>query len=81
MPGPEKHLNIGAIIFPGIDQADLTGPFEVLSRLPNSTFHVLGKDATSVRDIMGLILTPTMTFAQALPLDLLIVPGGWDKRR
>jgi cyclohexyl-isocyanide hydratase len=79
MPGPEKHLNIGAIVFPGIDQADLTGPFEVLSRLPNSTFHVLGKDTTPIRDLMGLILTPTMTFAQAPPLDLLIVPGGWGQ--
>lgn len=76
MRGAEKHLNIGAIIFPGIDQADLTGPFAVLSRLPNSTFHVLAKEAKPIRDLNGLILTPDKTLAAAPPLDLLIVPGG-----
>jgi cyclohexyl-isocyanide hydratase len=76
MHDSEKHLNIGAIIFPGIDQADLTGPFAVLSRLPNSTFHVLGKEAKPIRDLNGLILTPDKRFAEAPSLDLLIVPGG-----
>jgi len=79
MPDSKEHLHIGAIIFPGIDQADLTGPFEVLSRLPNSTFHLLWKDTTPIRDVMGLILTPTGTFADAPAFDLLIVPGGWGQ--
>src|SRR5437016_130840 len=51
----EGHLNIGAMIFPEIDQLDFTGPFEVLSRLPNSTFHILWKERVPVRDIRGLI--------------------------
>jgi cyclohexyl-isocyanide hydratase len=37
MTAQKKHLEIGAITFPGIDQADLTGSFEVLSWIPNST--------------------------------------------
>jgi cyclohexyl-isocyanide hydratase len=37
----DAHLNLGAILFPDLDQADFTGPFEVFSRLPNSTFHIL----------------------------------------
>ena len=32
------HLHLGGIVFPELDQADFTGPFEVLSRIPNSTF-------------------------------------------
>jgi hypothetical protein len=52
----ETHLNIGAIIFPGLDQTDFTVPFEVLSRLPNSTFHILWKEKVPVRDVKGLIL-------------------------
>lgn len=43
MPDSDRHLHIGAIVNPQVDQADLTGPFEVLSRLPDSTFHILGK--------------------------------------
>lgn len=70
------HLHIGAIIFPDIDQIDFTGPFEMLSRLPNSTFHVLWKDTTPLKDNKGLVLTPATTFADAPPLNLLVVPGG-----
>jgi cyclohexyl-isocyanide hydratase len=51
MPESEKHLEIGAVVFPEIDQADLTGPFEVLSKLPNSTFVVLAEETTPVRDM------------------------------
>jgi len=39
------RLQIGAVLFPRMDQADFTGPFEVLCRLPNSQFHVLGEAA------------------------------------
>jgi cyclohexyl-isocyanide hydratase len=72
----ERQLEIGAIIFPGMDQFDFTGPFEVLSRLPHSTFHILGKDRAPVRDAKGLILTPEKTYEESPPLDVLLVPGG-----
>lgn len=78
-PGPEKRLTVGAIVFPGIDQMDLTGPFEVLSALPDVTFHLLWKEITPVRDMKGLILTPDRTFDQSPFLDLLLVPGGWGQ--
>ncbi|MBV9386510.1 MAG: DJ-1/PfpI family protein [Chroococcidiopsidaceae cyanobacterium CP_BM_ER_R8_30] len=75
----EIHLNIGAIIFPNLDQTDFTAPFEVLSRLPNSTFHILWKEKTPVKDVKGLILTPEKTLSQSPPLDLLLVPGGYGQ--
>ena len=75
-PPPGQHLHIGALIFPQIDQLDFTGTFEVLSKLPNSTFHILAKDLAPVRDIGGLLLTPETTLADAPQLDLLVVPGG-----
>ena len=70
------HLKIGIIIFPRMDQIDFTGPFEVLSRVPNATIHVLAKEKAPIRDIKGLILTPEMTLDEAPPLDVLVVPGG-----
>jgi cyclohexyl-isocyanide hydratase len=75
----EEHLNIGAIVFPRMDQIDFTGPFEVLSRIPNSKFHVLWKEKIPIRDLNGLIITPEKSFAEAPPLDLLIVPGGFGQ--
>jgi cyclohexyl-isocyanide hydratase len=47
------HLEIGSLLFEGVDQIDLTGPFEVLSRIPNSTYRIYGKTAASVRDVRG----------------------------
>ena len=71
-----NHLHLGAIIFPQIDQTDFTGPFEILSRIPDSTFHIIWKEKAPVRDIRGLVLTPEETFAEAPQLDVLLVPGG-----
>jgi len=76
MLAPEHHLHIGAFIFPALDQMDFTGPFEVLSRTPNSTFHIFGKTTEPVRDARGLVLTPEKGFDEVPDLDVLIVPGG-----
>jgi cyclohexyl-isocyanide hydratase len=73
------HLHIGSLVFEGIDQIDLTGPFEVLSRIPNSTYRIYGKTAAPVRDLKGLRLTPDAALADAPPLDVLHVPGGFGQ--
>jgi cyclohexyl-isocyanide hydratase len=71
-----KPLTVGSLIFPGIDQTDFTAPFEVFTRMPATTVHVLWKELAPVRDIKGLILTPETRLADAPPLDILHVPGG-----
>jgi cyclohexyl-isocyanide hydratase len=42
---PDTHLQIGSLLFEGLDQIDLTGPFEVLSRIPNSTHRLYGSNS------------------------------------
>jgi len=76
----EGHLTIGCLIFPRMDQIDFTGPFEVLSRIPDATVHVVAKTLSPIRDIQGLILTPEISIAQAPRLDVLLVPGGYGQR-
>jgi cyclohexyl-isocyanide hydratase len=73
---PHTSLQIGGLVFPQMDQMDFTGPFEVLSLIPNSCFHTIGKDLAPVRDGRGLMLTPDTTLAMAPDLDVLLVPGG-----
>jgi cyclohexyl-isocyanide hydratase len=75
----DTHLHIGSLLFEGMDQIDLTGPFEVLSRIPNSTYRIYGKTAAPVRDIKGLRLAPDATLDEAPPLDVLHVPGGYGQ--
>jgi cyclohexyl-isocyanide hydratase len=71
----DTHLLIGSLMFDDMDQIDLTGPFEVLSRVPNSTYRIYAR-TSPVRDLNGLRLTADGTLAEAPPLDILHVPGG-----
>src|SRR5271165_2945808 len=75
----DTRLQIGSLLFEGLDQIDLTGPFEILSRIPNSTYRVFAKTAEPVRDIRGLRLTPDAALADAPSLDVLHVPGGFGQ--
>lgn len=76
MIAPDTPLAIGSLLFEGVDQLDLTGPLEVLSRLPNATHRVYAKSAGPVRDVRGLRLLADAPLADAPPLDVLHVPGG-----
>ena len=76
MIAPDIHLQIGCLLFPDLDQIDLTGPFEVLSRLPNASCRIFGMTPGTVRDVNGLRLTPDAVLAEAPALDVLLVPGG-----
>jgi len=72
----DQPLQIGSLLFEGLDQIDLTGPFEVLVRIPNSTYRIYGISAEPVRDVKGLRLFPDATLDQAPQLDVLHIPGG-----
>ena len=75
----DTHLEIGSLLFEGLDQIDLTGPFEVLSRIPNATYRLYGKTIEPIRDLKGLRLTPDATLSDAPQLDVLHVPGGFGQ--
>ena len=79
MIADEVHLQIGLLAFDGLDQIDLTGPFEVLARLPNATTRIYAKSHAPVQDVRGLRLMPDATLADAPQLDVLHVPGGYGQ--
>jgi cyclohexyl-isocyanide hydratase len=60
-----------------MDQIDFTGPFEVLSRIPDTTVQIIGKELSPVRDVKGLRLSPEMSVAKAGLFDVLLVPGAY----
>ena len=72
-------LEIGSLVFDGMDQIDLTGPFEVLSRIPNSRYRLYGTGVEAVRDIAGLRLMPDAVLTAAPVLDVLHIPGGFGQ--
>ena len=75
IPG-DTPLEIGSLLFEGLDQIDLTGPFEVFARIPNATCRLYGLTAAPVEDAAGLQLTPDGSLLDAPQLDVLHIPGG-----
>ncbi len=69
-------LRFGLLLFPRLTQLDMTGPFEVLSRIPGGQVHLVWKTRDPVRSDTGLAMLPDMTFAECPQLDVVCVPGG-----
>ncbi|MTJ82421.1 MAG: DJ-1/PfpI family protein [Telmatospirillum sp.] len=76
MSGEITVPSIGFLLFPGVTQLDLAGPYEVFSRIPGGQVHLLWKTMEPVRSDRGMIILPTGTLADAPRLDLICVPGG-----
>ncbi|MBC7890760.1 MAG: DUF952 domain-containing protein [Sphingobacteriaceae bacterium] len=72
-----QPLSVGIVLFPHLTQLDFTGPYDVLARIPDVTIHLVAHALDPVPNERGpLRFYPTTTFAEAPPLDLLLVPGG-----
>jgi cyclohexyl-isocyanide hydratase len=69
-------LHIGFLVFPGVQQLDLTGPHDVFASVPGATVHLVGETLDPVKASSGLLLTPTITYSNCPQLDVLCVPGG-----
>ena len=67
---------IGMLIFPRLTQLDMTGPYEVLARLPNTKVHLVAHSKAPVKTDRGMEIVPTVTFADCPQFDLVMVPGG-----
>src|SRR5881394_1588787 len=69
-------FHIGLLVFPDITQLDMTGPYEVFIRLPDTKVHLVWKSRDPITAGGGMQLVPTTTFAECPQLDLICVPGG-----
>ncbi|MBB3693548.1 DJ-1/PfpI family protein [Sphingomonas sp. BK580] len=69
-------MRIGFLVYAGVDQLDVTGPFEVLSKLPGARCGLYAPEGGQVRDLAGLVLTADAAISEAPQLDVLVVPGG-----
>ena len=72
----DAPLQIGLLLFPRLTQLDMTGPFEVFARLPNTKVHLIWKTREPVTSDVGLQILPTTTLAECPDLDVVCVPGG-----
>jgi cyclohexyl-isocyanide hydratase len=75
-PGTKRPRLVGMLLFPRMTQLDLTGPYEVLARLPDTAVHLVARDRQPVITDRGLAIVPTMRFDECPQLDVIMVPGG-----
>ena len=89
-----ERWNVGILIFDEVEVLDFAGPFEVFSRTrlepgvesrrsdASAPFRVFTVAVTTapVTATGGLVVTPHYSFANAPPIDLLVVPGGFGTR-
>jgi cyclohexyl-isocyanide hydratase len=71
-----REIRINMILFAGLTQLDLTGPHEVLVRMPGARIELVGESLAPVVSARGLAIVPTATRQSVAPADLLVVPGG-----
>ncbi|WP_341963875.1 DJ-1/PfpI family protein [Pseudomonas sp. RC10] len=69
-------LHIGLLVFPKVQQLDLTGPYDVFASLPGVTVHLVWKNLDPLLSSTGLGLIPTQTYENCPDLDVICVPGG-----
>ena len=69
-------IHVGMLLLPNLTQLDLTGPFEVLTRVPNARVHLAWKTLEPVVADSGMRIVPSTTLADCAELDVVFVPGG-----
>ncbi|MCA9781559.1 MAG: DJ-1/PfpI family protein [Candidatus Eremiobacteraeota bacterium] len=70
-------MQVAFVLFPNLTQLDLTGPLQILHRLPGATIHLAAASREPVPSDCGLSLVPTCTFEEVSKVDLLCIPGGF----
>lgn len=67
---------IGMLLFPRLTQLDMTGPYEVLARLPDTVVDLVSRTLDPVTTDRGMQIVPSVTYETCPPLDIVMVPGG-----
>jgi transcriptional regulator GlxA family with amidase domain len=82
-----KTRNVGILIFDDVEVLDFSGPFEVFAVagrqiVPGAfTVFTIGRSLDPVTARNGLSVNPRATMADAPPVDLLLIPGGYGTRQ
>jgi cyclohexyl-isocyanide hydratase len=72
----QPMTHIAFLLFPGLTQLDMTGPAQVLSRMPGAKLDLVWANTDPVMTDAGFAIVPTATFADVPRADILCIPGG-----
>jgi cyclohexyl-isocyanide hydratase len=69
-------MRVGIALFPRLTQLDMTGPFEVFARMPETDVDVIARTLDPVVTDRGLTIMPTATLSDGTRYDVFVMPGG-----
>lgn len=73
----QKSIEIAILLYEGMTALDAIGPYEVLSRLPNSTIKLVAqKTGLIYTDTRYLALNAAFSLSEVPTPDVLLLPGG-----
>ena len=72
----KKKLQVGIVLYPGFEMLDVYGPLQMWAYVPDFDVHLLAEKAGPVNSAQNFASVATHSFADAPPLDVLMVPGG-----
>lgn len=70
-------FRIAFLTYPGVTQLDMTGPAQVLHRMPGASVAYVWHSRDPVMSDCDLALVPTATLAKPVQYDMVCVPGGY----
>jgi transcriptional regulator GlxA family with amidase domain len=77
MDKKDQRFQVAILLYPGVTALDAVGPWEVLSRMPDTEVRFVGKEVGPVITEGGvLLLGVTHTVAETPSPDLVLAPGG-----
>jgi putative intracellular protease/amidase len=77
MDKKDKPFQIAILLYPGVTALDAVGPWEVLSRMPNTEVRFFGKElGPLMTEGRALLLGVSQRVAETPSPDLVLVPGG-----
>ena len=73
-------LNVGILVFDGVDELDFVGPLDVFSYAlgwgKDGRVVTVGRELNAMRGVNGLKFVPECEISDAPTLDVVVVPGG-----
>jgi transcriptional regulator GlxA family with amidase domain len=73
----EKQIEIAILIFDNYTALDVIGPYEVLSKIPDSKIFITAVNQGLYKDIKGLKISADYSIKDITNPDILVIPGGF----
>jgi transcriptional regulator GlxA family with amidase domain len=70
-------MKLGILLYDNITALDAVGPYDVLSRIPNTQVLFIGTAKREYKDQYGLKMIADYSIDEITELDVLLIPGGF----